>query len=64
MATRTGAPTDSGPTSTTCEHCHAELGPSDIADRGGETRRCKRCGGRALRNREAVGRVSDAGGAG
>ena len=44
-----------------CEHCHAELRPSDIAKRGPETHRCRRCGGRALRNREVVARVYETG---
>lgn len=44
-------------TNVECEHCHAELGPGDIVERGEGTHRCKRCGGRALRNRVAVADV-------
>ena len=47
--------------SVVCEHCHAELEPDDIAKRGVDTHRCKRCGGRALRNRDAAADVYDAG---
>lgn len=41
-------------TTAACEHCHTALDPSDIAEPTVGTFRCKRCGGRALRNRSAV----------
>ncbi|ESP87228.1 hypothetical protein [Candidatus Halobonum tyrrellensis] len=60
-AAESGVGVDSEPASATCEHCHAELRPADVARRGDDTHRCKRCGGRALDNRAAVARVHDAG---
>lgn len=48
-------------TSVACEHCHAELGPSDVIEQSADVHRCRRCGGRALRNRAAVADLNDAG---
>ncbi|WP_161631429.1 hypothetical protein [Candidatus Halobonum tyrrellensis] len=44
-------------TTTACEHCHADMRPADVAEPTAGTIRCKRCGGRALRNRSAVERL-------
>ena len=44
-------------TDTACEHCHAALTASDIAEPNAGTLRCKRCGGRALHNQTAVADV-------
>lgn len=41
-------------TDTRCEHCHVELGATDIAEPNAGEHRCKRCGGRALHNYDAV----------
>lgn len=46
-------------TSVACEHCHAELGPSDVIEQSAGVHRCRRCGGRALRNYDAVADLHD-----